>query len=161
MRDRIEKKIVVRAPRARVWRAVADSKEFGTWFGMKLEGPFVAGQTVRGKMTGTEADAAVAAKQKQYEDLPVELMVERVEPEELFSFRWHPYALERGVDYSKEPTTLIEFRLADSAEGVVLTVTEPGFDNVPLERRAKALAANEEGWGIVIGLIGNSLAQAA
>jgi uncharacterized protein YndB with AHSA1/START domain len=159
--DRIEKKILLRAPRKRVWRALSDSTEFGTWFGMKFDGPFTPGVRLRGTIVGTTVDADVAKAQKQYEGMPFEITVDRIEPERLFSFRWHPGAVERGVDYSQEPTTLIVFTLQEVANGVMLTVTESGFDQIPLARRAKAFQANEQGWGMVVKLIEKYLAQAA
>src|SRR5246127_1548122 len=130
--DRIEKKILLRAPRKRVWRALTDSKEFGTWFGMKFDGPFSPGVTMRGVIVPTQVNAEVAKAQKPYEGLPFEITIEKMEPERLFSFRWHPNAVERGVDYSAEPTTLIEFLLEEVENGVLLTVTESGFDQIPL-----------------------------
>ena len=158
--DRIEKKILLHAPRKRVWRALADSKEFGTWFGMKFDGPFAPGATMRGVIVPTQVNADVAKAQKPYEGLPFEITIEKMEPERLFSFRWHPNAVERGVDYSAEPTTLIEFVLEEVANGVLLTVTESGFDRIPLARRAKAFTANEQGWGMVVKLIEEYLVQA-
>jgi uncharacterized protein YndB with AHSA1/START domain len=157
--DRIEKKILLRAPRARVWRALTDSQEFGTWFGVKFEGPFAPGKAMRGTMVPTTVDADVAKRQKGFEGSPFEILVERLDPERLFSFRWHPFAIERGVDYSAEPTTLVAFDLADATGGILLTVTETGFDGIPLARRAKAFTANEEGWGMVVGLVEKYLAQ--
>jgi uncharacterized protein YndB with AHSA1/START domain len=157
--DRIEKKIVLRATRARVWRALTDTKEFGSWFGMKLDGPFEAGAVMRGTIVPTTVDAAVAKMQKDFDGLPFEITVETMEPERLFSFRWHPYGIERGVDYSSEPTTLVAFALEETANGVLLTVTESGFDAIPLARRAKAFAANEGGWAIQMTLIEKFLAQ--
>jgi len=133
--DRIEKKIVLRAPRARVWRAITDSREFGTWFRAVLDGPFVAGERVTGRIT-----------YPGYEHLTMELLVEKVEPERLFSFRWHPNAVEPGTDYAKEPTTLVEFRLEEVTEGTQLTIVESGFDALPAERRAEAYRGNDEGW---------------
>jgi uncharacterized protein YndB with AHSA1/START domain len=158
--DRIEKKILLHAPRKRVWRALTDSKEFGTWFGMKFDGPFAPGATMRGVIVPTQVNADVAKAQKPYEGLPFEITIEKMEPERLFSFRWHPNAVERGVDYSAEPTTLIEFVLEEVANGVLLTVTESGFDRIPLARRAKAFTANEQGWGMVVKLIEEYLVQA-
>jgi uncharacterized protein YndB with AHSA1/START domain len=151
--DRIEKKIVLHAPRKRVWRALTDSAEFGSWFGMKFDGPFLPGATMRGVIVPTTVNAEVAKAQKAYEGLPVEILIERMEPERLFSFRWHPYAIERGVDYSAEPTTLIEFVLEEGADGVILTVTESGFEQIPLARRVKAFTANERGWGMMVKLL--------
>lgn len=157
--DRIEKKILLRAPRNRVWRALADSKEFGAWFGMRFDGPFTVGATMRGAIVPTTVDAEVAKHQKEFEGLPFEITVDRIEPERVFSFRWHPNAVERGVDYSAEPTTLIVFELEEVANGVMLTVTESGFDRIPLARRAKAFAANAQGWGMVVTLVEKYLAQ--
>jgi uncharacterized protein YndB with AHSA1/START domain len=157
--DRIEKKIVLQASRKRVWRALSDSKEFGTWFGMKFDGPFKPGATMRGVIVPTQVNADVAKHQKPYEGLPFEITIEKMEPEQLFSFRWHPNAVERGVDYSGEPTTLIEFVLEEVADGVLLTVTESGFDQIPLARRAKAFTANEQGWGMVVKLLEEYLVQ--
>ena len=144
--NRIEKKKLLRAPRARVWRALADAGEFGRWFGMKLDGPFTPGAVRRGAIVPTTVDAQVGAAQKQYEGLPFEITVERVEPERLLSFRWHPHAVERGVDYSGEPTTLVEFRLQPKGAGTLITVTESGFDAIPKHRRAEAYRMNEGGW---------------
>jgi uncharacterized protein YndB with AHSA1/START domain len=151
--DRIEKKILLRAPRARVWRALSDSAEFGSWFGMKFDGPFAPGASMRGVIVPTTVNAEVANAQKKYEGMPFEITIEQMEPERLFSFRWHPFAVEQGVDYSVEPTTLIVFTLEEVATGVMLTVTESGFDRIPLARRAKAFTANEQGWGMIVKLI--------
>lgn len=158
--DRIEKKILLHAPLKRVWSALADSTEFGNWFGMKFEGPFVPGALMRGVIVPTKVNAEVANAQQKYEGMPVEITIEKIEPETLFSFRWHPYAIEPGVDYSKEPTTLIVFVLEERKDGVLLTVTESGFDQIPLTRRAKAFTANEEGWGMVLKLIEEYLVRA-
>jgi uncharacterized protein YndB with AHSA1/START domain len=157
--DRIEKKILLRAPRKRVWKALTDSAEFEKWFGVKFEAPFKAGASMRGKLVGTSVDAEVAKMQKQYVHKPFEMTVETMEPERLFSFRWHPNAVDPSVDYSAEATTLVEFVLEDSADGVMLTVTESGFDKIPLARRAKAFTANDNGWGIVVKLFEQYLAQ--
>src|SRR5690349_12742795 len=129
--DRIEKSIVLRTPRSRVWRALSDSSEFGSWFGVKFDGPFVPGAPLRGVLVGTTVDAEVAAAQKAYEGLAFAIVVDRVEPERLFSFRWHPFAIEPDVDYSAEPMTLVTFTLDEVPEGVKLTVTESGFDRIP------------------------------
>lgn len=164
--DRIEKKVLLRAPRGKVWRAISDSQEFGLWFGMKVDGPFVAGNRVRAVIMPTTVNTEVAKMQKPHEGKAFELQIEKIEPEKLFSFRWHPYAVEQGVDYSKEPTTLIVFKLEDAEGGVLLTVTESGFDQIPLARRAKAFQANEGGWAKQMELIntyvtGNYTAGAA
>ena len=133
--DRIEKKIFLRAPRARVWRAIASPEEFGTWFGAKLDGAFEPGARVPGRITI-----------KGYENLPMEIVIDRVEPEGLFSYRWHPYAVDPKVDYSSEPMTLVEFRLVEVPGGTELTVIESGFDRVPAARRAEAIKMNTGGW---------------
>ena len=148
--DRIVKRVLIRAPRNRVWRALADSKEFAAWFGVELEGPFVAGKTVSGVIVGTLADAEVAELQKVYNGKRMDLVVEAIEPERRLALRWHPHANEEGVDYSQEPTTLIEFTIEDAPGGVMVTVTESGFDKIPLARRAKAFEANSGGWEMMV-----------
>jgi len=134
--DRIEKTIVLRAPRERIWRALSRADEFGAWFGVALEGAFAPGARLSGRLTSPG-----------HEPLTLEITVEQVEPERLLSFRWHPYAVEPGGDYASEPTTLVEFHLADVADGTQLTVVESGFDGIPLARRATAFRMNEQGWG--------------
>jgi uncharacterized protein YndB with AHSA1/START domain len=133
--DRIEKRLEVRAPRARVWRAIADAEEFGAWFGMKLDRSFAAGATVQGRLT-----------MKGHEHVTLEMLIEKIEPEHYFSYRWHPGAVDPGVNYSAEPTTLVEFRLKDIADGTEITIVESGFDRLPASRRAEAFRMNEGGW---------------
>jgi uncharacterized protein YndB with AHSA1/START domain len=157
--DRIQKKILLHAPLKRVWRALSDSAEFGAWFGVKFDGPFTPGAHMRGRIVGTSVDDDVARAQKQFKDVPFEITIDRIEPERLLSFRWHPNAVDRGRDYSHEPATLIEFTLEQVADGIMLTVTESGFDRIPLERRAEAFKSNEQGWSMVITLIEKYLAQ--
>jgi uncharacterized protein YndB with AHSA1/START domain len=159
--DRIEKQILLRAPRERVWRALSDAREFGTWFGVAFDSPFAEGARLAGKIVPTKVDAEVAKMQEPYTGKVFEWTVERIEPMSRISFRWHPYAVEEGVDYSKEPTTLIEFELLDAAGGILLKISESGFDQIPLARRAKAFKANEGGWQIQTRLIEKYLAQAA
>ena len=151
--DRIEKKIVLRAPRERVWNAISDAKQFGTWFGVEFDGPFVAGAHMKGRMTPTKVDREVAKMQEPYAGKAFDCTIDRIEPMTLFSFRWHPFAIDPDVDYSKEPTTLVVFQLEEVAGGTQLTITETGFDKVPLERRAKAFAANDGGWTKQIELV--------
>jgi uncharacterized protein YndB with AHSA1/START domain len=158
--DRIEKTVLLRAPLSRVWRALADSKEFGTWFGMKFDGPFAPGARMRGVIVPTAVDPEIAKAQKPYEGTPFEIAIEQMKPERLFSFRWHPGAVEPDIDYSLEPTTLVVFALEEVANGVKLTVTESGFDKIPLPRRAKAFTANEQGWGMAMKLIDGYLHDA-
>jgi uncharacterized protein YndB with AHSA1/START domain len=159
--DRLEKKILLRAPLARVWNALTDSGEFGRWFGVKFDRPFAPGAAMRGVLVGTTVDAEIAKVQQGYAHIPFDITIDRIEPQRLFSFRWHPFAIERGVDYSAEPTTLIAFTLEEAPGGVMLTVTESGFDRIPLDRRAKAFTANDQGWAIQMTLIERYLAQAA
>jgi uncharacterized protein YndB with AHSA1/START domain len=135
MADRIEKRVELKAPVARVWRALTDYREFGEWFRVKIEGPFVAGEVSRGHIT-----------YPGYEHLKWEAVVKAIEPERLFSFTWHPYAIDPKMDYSQEPQTLVEFRLEKTGEGTLLTVTESGFDKIPAARRAEAFPRNEGGW---------------
>jgi uncharacterized protein YndB with AHSA1/START domain len=151
--DRIEKEMLLRAPRERVWRAISDAGEFGTWFGVEFDGPFVPGKPLRGRITPTKVDPEVAATQKAYEGALFEIVVDRVEPMRIFSFRWHPFAIDTTVDYSKEPTTLVVFELHDAAGGTRLTLTESGFDQVTLARRARAFTANDGGWTAQMKLI--------
>jgi len=157
--DKIVKSVVLKAPLPRVWRAIADSAEFGGWFGMKFDGPFVAGQPVRGVVVPTTVDASIAAMQKPYAGMAFEIVIEKIERERLFSFRWHPYGVEKDVDYTAEPMTLVEFVLKPQADGILLTVTEFGFENIPLARRAKAFGANEGGWAMQMTLISGYLAR--
>jgi uncharacterized protein YndB with AHSA1/START domain len=133
--NRIEKEIELKAPVSRVWRALTDYREFGEWFRVNLEGPFVAGQVSRGHIT-----------HPGYEHLRMELVVQQVEPERLFSYTWHPYAIDPKVDYSWETPTLVEFRLEKSANGTLLVVTESGFDKIPSDRRVEAFRMNDNGW---------------
>ena len=135
MSDRIEKQIELKAPVSRVWRAITDYREFGQWFRVKLDGPFVPGQPSRGHIT-----------YPGYEHLRWEAVVQAMEPERLFSFTWHPYAIDPAADYSQEPPTLVEFRLEPRAGGTLLLVTESGFDQIPGNRRLEAFQRNEGGW---------------
>jgi uncharacterized protein YndB with AHSA1/START domain len=133
--DKIEKSVVLRAPRSRVWRAISDSREFGEWFKVVFTEKFAEGKTVTGRIT-----------HRGFENVPMEITIERIQPEEYFSYRWHPYAIDPNTDYSGEPTTLVEFRLSDSPDGTLLTITESGFDQIPAERRAEAFRMNDGGW---------------
>ena len=136
--DRIEKHITLKAPRSRVWRAIADPQEFGQWFHMKLNGKFTPGTTVLGQLT-----------EPGYEHVTVEMKVEEVKPETHLSYRWHPGAIDTKVDYSAEPMTLVEFHLADAKGadgGTALTIIESGFDALPADRRAEAYRMDEGGW---------------
>ena len=134
--DRIERKILLKAPRARVWRALANAEEFGKWFGVNFKGKtFIAGKPVQGQIT-----------YPGYEHIVMEVFIEQVVPERLLSWRWHPAAIDPAVDYSAEPTTLVVFELAEAAGGVLLTVVESGLDNIPLARRATVYRMNASGW---------------
>ncbi len=147
MSDRIEKRVVLRAPIERVWRAISDSNELGRWFGVDFAGePFAAGKRMKGRIVPTTVDPEIAKMQEPHVGVAFDFTIERIDPRRLFSFRWHPFAVEKGVDYSNEPTTLVTFELEEVPGGTQLTITESGFDRIPLERRAKAFAANEGGW---------------
>jgi len=133
--NRIEKRVELKAPISRVWRALTDFREFGEWFQVKLESPFVPGKISRGNIT-----------HPGYEHIQMEVMVQTMQPQQIFSFTWHPYAIDPKIDYSKEPSTLVEFRLEKTRTGTLLTVTESGFDKIPTDRRFEAFRKNEGGW---------------
>jgi uncharacterized protein YndB with AHSA1/START domain len=134
--DRIERKVTINAPRSRVWRAISDAGEFGDWFGVNFKGKaFVAGKPIQGKIT-----------YPGYEHVTMEVLIERIEPEHLLSWRWHPAAIDPKMDYSQEPTTLVIFELKDVEAGTLLTVVESGLDKIPLARRAEAFRLNSSGW---------------
>lgn len=133
--DRIEKQILLKAPQPRVWRALTDAEEFGAWFGVKLEGVFAAGKRMEGQITSPG-----------YEHLKMDLTIEQIDAERLFSYRWHPYGIDPNIDYSAEPMTLVEFRLEAANGGTLLTVVESGFDQIPAARRAEAYRMNSGGW---------------
>lgn len=135
MPDCIEKQIQLKAPISRVWRAITDYREFGEWFKVKLEGPFVPGQVSRGQIT-----------HPGYEHVTWTAVVKELKPESLFSFTWHPYAIDPNVDYSNEPQTLVEFRLSEVDGGTQLLITECGFDRIPADRRTEAFRMNDKGW---------------
>jgi uncharacterized protein YndB with AHSA1/START domain len=135
MQDRIEKRIELKAPVSRVWRALTDSREFGEWFRVKMNGPFVPGRIARGQIT-----------HPGYEHLTMEMVVQKMEPETLFSFTWHPYAIDPKIDYSNETPTLVEFKLEETKDGTLLVVIESGFDKIPDRRRLEAFRMNDSGW---------------
>lgn len=159
--DRIEKKILLKAPRERVWRAISDANQFGYWFGVRFEGAFAEGAQLTGRIVPTQVDAEIAAMQKPYEGTPFSFIVDRIEPMTRIAFRWHPYAIEAGADYSQEPMTSILFELADAEGGILLTISESGFDRIPLARRAEAFAANDGGWEAQTRLVEKFLALPA
>jgi uncharacterized protein YndB with AHSA1/START domain len=154
--DRIEKRVSLRAPVSRVWQAIANAQEFGRWFGVNLEGEFVAGKPTTGTFSSLPSEAAILEHQKRLGlppsgvKLPESSIVfctpERIEPEHYFSFRWIPYGIDAEVDPNAEPTTLVEFRLEAVADGTLLTIVESGFDRVPAHRRERAFRMNEGGW---------------
>jgi uncharacterized protein YndB with AHSA1/START domain len=134
--DRIERKVLIKAPRSRVWRALSDAGEFGDWFGVNFKGKtFVVGKHVQGKIT-----------YPGYEHLDMDVLIERIVPEQLLSWRWHPAAIDPKVDYSREPTTLVVFELQEFDGGTMLTVVESGLDKIPLARRAEVFRLNSSGW---------------
>jgi uncharacterized protein YndB with AHSA1/START domain len=148
--DRIEKKIFLRAPRTRVWQALANAEAFGKWFGVKLSGSFTPGARLSGQVM-----------HKGYEHVPFEITIERMEPERIFSWRWRPHTIDPKVDYSAEPTTLVVFELEEVAEGTLLTVVESGFDGIPLWRRGEAYRGNEQGWTLQMEAIERYVQQQA
>jgi uncharacterized protein YndB with AHSA1/START domain len=148
MQNRIEKRFELKAPIARVWRALTDYREFGEWFRVALEGPFVPGQAARGHIL-----------YPGYEHLEIELVVQKIEPEKLFSYTWHPYAIDPNTDYSGETPTLVEFRLGEIVTGTLLTVTESGFENIPAHRRDESFRMNDGGWAQQLKNIENHVTQ--
>src|SRR6195256_2303841 len=150
MNDRIEKRIQLQAPVSRVWRALTDYREFGHWFRVKLDGPFVPGQVSRGQVT-----------YPGYEHLKWEAVVQKMEPERLFSLTWHPFDVDPKIDYSKETPTLVEFRLEKTTSGTLLRLTESGFDKIPSARRLEAFRMNDGGWTEQMKNIEKHVAQTA
>ena len=157
--DKIEKTVVLKSSREQVWRAISEASQFGTWFGIEFDGPFVTGEWLSARIVPTKVDPEVAKQQEPYRGTPFHILIEEIRPMQRFAFRWHPYAIDKGKDYSAEPTTLVSFELADAPGGVRLTITESGFDAIPLERRAEAFKANEGGWEHQSRLIAKYLAQ--
>ena len=135
MENRIEKRIELKAPPSRVWRALTDYREFGEWFGVNIEGPFLPGQPAQGQIT-----------YPGYEHVRWQVVIQKMEPERLFSFTWHPYAIDPKADYSGETPTLVEFRLEKTSTGTLLLLSESGFDKIPAQRRAEAFRMNDGGW---------------
>ncbi len=134
--DRLEKQVTLDAPRSRVWHAITDVSQFNSWFGVSLAGPFVPGAEVSGNITI-----------RNYEHVTMRIWIEKMEPESFFSFRWHPHAVDAGVDYSNEPTTLVSFTLEETGKGTRLTIIESGFDAIPASRRDMAFKMVSNGWG--------------
>ncbi|AOI60606.1 SRPBCC family protein [Burkholderia diffusa] len=159
--DRIEKQALLAAPLARVWEAVSNAGEFGTWFGVTFDGPFVAGRPLFGRITPTRVDDDVAKAQEPYAGTVFEIVVDRIEPKQRFSFRWHPFAIDPNFDYASEPMTLVTFDLAEGNGGTLLTISETGFDQLIEARRTKAREMNDHGWAAQITLITKYLAKHA
>jgi uncharacterized protein YndB with AHSA1/START domain len=148
MNNRIEKRIELKTPLARVWRAISDYREFGAWFKVNIEAPFAEGQPARGRIT-----------HPGYEHVVWNVVVQKIQPERLFSFTWHPYGIDTKVDYSKEAPTLVEFHLSAIPGGTLLIVTETGFERVPATRQAEAFRMNESGWAQQMKNIENHVAR--
>src|SRR3954470_12774077 len=156
--DRIEKDVLLHAPLQRVWRAISDAHEFGRWFGVRFDGPFVAGNCVTGVITPTSVDDQVAKAQEPHAGKSDTWQIVAIEPQRRLAFRWHPYAVESGADYAQEPTTLVEFTLAETDDGVLLRIVESGFDRIPADRRVAAFEGNSEGWAAQTELVRKYLA---
>jgi uncharacterized protein YndB with AHSA1/START domain len=157
--DRIEKKILLRATLERVWKAISDSNQFGAWFGVAFDGPFAESARLTGRIVPTTVDTEIARLQEPHAGKAFEFSVERIEPMRRISFRWHPFAVAPDVDYSKEAATLIVFELQETPGGILLTITESGFDQLPLARRSEAFTANDGGWTMQTKLIEKFLAR--
>jgi uncharacterized protein YndB with AHSA1/START domain len=154
--DRIEKEVLLKAPLDRVWRAISDAEEFGQWFGVRFDGPFVAGTSVTGTITPTTVDEDVAKAQRPHAGQADTWQIVAVEPRQRLAFRWHPFGGEDGSD--EEPTTLVEFTLKDTSDGVLLRIVESGFEAIPADRRQSAFEGNSEGWSAQTELIRKYLA---
>src|SRR5580658_2178848 len=157
--DQITKQVTLRASPRRVWKALSDSQQFGAWFGIQFAEAFAPGATVHGVIRPTTADPEIAKAMAEWEGTAFTITIERMEPERVFSYRWHPHSMDSSVDYSKESTTLVVFELTAVPEGTRLTVTESGFDRIPAARRKSAFEANEGGWAVQVILIGKYLDQ--
>ncbi|WP_313060790.1 SRPBCC family protein [Pseudomonas rhodesiae] len=145
--DRIERKILLNASRKKVWDALTDAEQFGQWFGIALKGKaFAEGETVEAPIT-----------YPGYEHVIWKARIERILPQTLFSFRWHPFAVDDTIDYEKENPTLVEFTIEDHAPGILLRVVESGFNEIPDARRQKAFKMNSRGWDEQMGNIENFL----
>jgi uncharacterized protein YndB with AHSA1/START domain len=159
--DRIEKRVFLRAPQERVWQAISDASQFGSWFGVEFDDAFAPGAHLIGRIKPTTADPEVAKLQEKYTGMPMGVFIEQIEPMQLFSFRWHPFAIESDVDYSSEPMTLVTFTLESAEGGTMLTIVESGFDSIPIARRADAFEANDEGWDLQAQMIAQYLSPRA
>jgi uncharacterized protein YndB with AHSA1/START domain len=158
--DRIEKRVVLRAPLDRVWEAISDAEQFGRWFGVRFDGPFVEGSSVTAAITPTTVDEEVAARQEPHTGTKSTWQIVAVEPKRRFAYRWHPFAVDPAVDYDREPNTLVEFTLSETPDGVLLTIVESGFDAIPEARRSASFEANSEGWTIQAGMVRSYLEMA-
>ncbi|HWF00673.1 MAG TPA: SRPBCC family protein [Caulobacteraceae bacterium] len=160
--DRIVKSVVLDAPRSRVWQALTDSRRFGTWFGVELDGPFALGQDVSGRIVPTQVDEEVARLQEPHRGVPWNARVERLEPMDVFAFSWRPYPLGQGQGQAPEasPATLVTFELQDAGDGVKLTITESGLQALGPELAQRVFEGNSGGWEHQMRLIGAYLARA-
>jgi uncharacterized protein YndB with AHSA1/START domain len=156
--DRIEKQVLLRAPLDRVWRAISESQDFGRWFGVRIDGPFVAGTSVTATITATTVDEEVAELQRPHAGAKATWQIVAVDAPRRLAYRWHPFAVEPDVDYDSEPTTLVEFTLSPTPDGVLLTIVESGFDAIPATRRSAAFEANSGGWAKQVELVRKYLA---
>lgn len=159
MQNEIRKEITLKAPLGKVWAAISNADEFGQWFGVRFDGAFKAGEKLSGIIVPTAVNDEIAAMQKPYEGTPFNIVVGEITPQTRFSFHWHPYGVEKDYDYSQEPMTLCTFALSEVPDGVHLVITETGFENIPLARRAQAFTANDGGWEAQTRLIEAYLAQ--
>jgi uncharacterized protein YndB with AHSA1/START domain len=155
----IEKSVVLRAPLERVWKAISASDRFGSWFGVAFDGPFIADSWLNGRIVPTTVDPDVAKLQEPYAGALFRILIDRIEPMHRFSFRWHPFAIDPCYNYAEEPMTLVTFALKESTDGILVTITESGFDRIPIARRARAFEANVSGWTHQATLIEKYLAR--
>jgi len=135
--DRIEKTVDLKAPVARVWRAITDYRQFGEWFRVRLDGPFEVGKTTTGQIT-----------YPGYEHMTWTSVTEQLEPERLFAFSWPPGDVDPDTRYDDDAKVIVEFHLEPIDGGTRLTIVETGFLQFPEPKRLEVLRSNEQGWDI-------------
>lgn len=157
----IQKSILLDASIERVWQAISDAKQFGSWFGAEWDGPFVTNTIMNGRIVPTQVDSEVARLQEPHRGKPFCITIDEIDPLKRFRFRWHPFAIDPSYDYSRDPMTSVVFELSPLDPQTLLTITESGFDQLPLARQASAFQANDGGWSHQTKLIEKYLMQTA
>jgi uncharacterized protein YndB with AHSA1/START domain len=156
--DHIEKSIVLNCALERVWCAISEARQFSAWMGLSDHGDFVPGTLFTAKMAPTKFNDEFAKLQEPFDGLQVKMTIDQIQRPRLFSFRFHPFAVDPDADYSREPMNLVTFELQEVPDGTMVTITETGFDRIPLERRAMAYEVNDRGWALATKALENYLA---